>query len=160
MKKCLALVLFLCLLLTGCGKEKELDPKDIDFKNITREDIKKVYIVASHNFYRNPRVMAELMDEEIDELIPLLNKIELKGEASDRFTDIAGVWWDKYVIKLNNGQEFDFAFGGYPYFYVINRQGFDADEEVGRALNSTYFEWDEEYFPLDYEYMSEWIDKK
>ncbi|MCD7835846.1 MAG: hypothetical protein LUG83_04225 [Lachnospiraceae bacterium] len=152
----ICLTIFSSIFLFGCSlrvesesdSETEPDPKAIDFQSLTTSQVNRVYIVSYMNKRRDLVKLAELTYDDIDALVELLNQIELNGEASDRFTDVTGMYWHMYRIELDNGQEFDFAADN--HFYVIDLKGFDADAETGSAILRQYGAWSEEYFPEDY----------
>lgn len=153
----LSLSVFSIIFLFGCGLrdesesgiQKEPDPRDIAFQELTTAQVKRVYIVAYNGCLGgNPQKLAELTYDDMDSLTALLNQVELTGEPSDSFTDITGMYWEMYRIELENGQEFDFA--AHPEFYVIDLKGFEANKELGTEIFRQYHDWNRKYFPEDY----------
>lgn len=73
------------------------------FRYLTSKEIESI-VVFGYNSERT----AELSQEEIEELVPMLNKIRLKEELCEPVLLVGG-HGPQYHIKLRNGTEFDFT---------------------------------------------------
>lgn len=133
--------------LFGCAQISSLNTDHINFSKLTVDRVKRVYIVAYGSRYRDTLTLAELTYDDIDSLIPLLNQVELTGELTEEFKDVPAMYWYMYRIELYNGQEFDFAAN--KNYYVLNMQGYAAEEETGNQILLQYRELCKKYFPED-----------
>lgn len=133
--------------LFGCAQINIFNSEYIDFSRLTVSDIKRVYIFSYGNRYRDFTKLAELTYDDIESLIPLLNQVELTGEPSEEFQDVPAMYWEMYRIELESGQEFDFAAN--KSYYVIDMNGYAADETVGNEIFLQSREWCRKYFPED-----------
>ena len=90
-----------------------------------------------------------LSEEEVTELLPLLNQVELVGEWSQEFLDYVGGPNYMFQINLINGKSFGFA-SSVPFYVIDGERGYkvikDADHDVCYALNQKYFELVDQYF--------------
>jgi len=136
------------LFLFGCAGINGLNSKHTDFSRLDISDIKRVYIFSCGNRYRDSTKLAELTYDDVESLIALLNQVELTGNPTEEFQDSPGMYWEMYRIELYNGQEFDFAAN--KNYYVINMNGYVADESVGNEIFLQNREWCKKYFPEDY----------
>lgn len=150
MKKLLTILLSVLstLLLSGCTLINAFSSEYIDFSRLEISDIKHIYIVAYGSRYKDYTKMAELTYDDIETLLPLLNQVELAGEATDEFQNVPAMYWQMYRIELENGREFDFAAN--KNYYAVNMAGYVADENIGNEILLQSREWCKKYFPEDY----------
>lgn len=117
-----------------------------DHINFAELDLSQVDSIVLCYYSRETVILSE---EEVAELFPLLNKVELVGEWTQEFLDYDGGPNYMFQINLTNGKSFGFA-SSVPFYVIDGKRGYkvtkDADHDVCYALNQKYFELVDKYF--------------
>ncbi len=116
-----------------------------DHINFAELDLSKVDSIAVYSYSREEVILSE---EEVNELLPLLNKVELVGEWTQEFLDYDGSKYYMYQINLINGKSFDFA-ASMPFYIIDGERGYkveDADYDTCNELSQKYFVFVDQYF--------------
>src|SRR5699024_9517993 len=86
-----------------------------------------------------------LSDDEAEQVKDSLEKVELKGIATDLFKDMTGTYM-QYRLYFHDGTEMYFG-EVWPYYVVDGERGYGfADEEICGNLRELYIELLEKYY--------------
>ncbi len=115
-----------------------------DHINFAELDLSNVDSIAVYSYSGEEVILSE---EEVNELLPLLNQVELVGEWSQEFRDYVGGTNYMFQINLINGKSFGFAAD---IFYIIDgERGYKVEESnrhVSYELSQKYFALIDQYF--------------
>lgn len=133
---CIVICSIIALSAVAVGVFKYRSRDHINFAKLDMSQIENILL------YDYAGQTVALTEQEVLELIPLLNKVELVGEWTQEFRDYTG-HYRMFQIYLRNGKSFDFA-ANTPMYNIDGERGYKAE---GAALDACY-ELDQKYLEL------------